>query len=40
MRVMTQNPFYAETIQAGLRFYFMPEDDSSRLFIYDVAVAE
>ncbi len=39
-RVMTQNPFYVETTQAGLRVYFMPEDDSSRLFIYDLDVPE
>lgn len=35
--VMTQNPFFAESQASGLRFYFVPEDDSSRLFIYDVA---
>ena len=36
--VMTQNPFFVEAQASGLRFYFVPEDDSSRLFIYDVAV--
>jgi hypothetical protein len=35
--VMTQNPFFAESQAANLRFYFVPEDDQSRLFIYDVA---
>jgi len=39
-RVMPQNPFYVETTHAGLRVYFMPEDDSSRLFIYDLDVDE
>jgi hypothetical protein len=34
--VMTQNPFWAETTETGLRFYFIPEDDTSRLFIWDV----
>lgn len=34
--VMTQNPFWAEATEGGLRFYFIPEDDSSRLFVYDV----
>lgn len=36
-RVMTQNPFWAEANEeGGLTFYFIPEDDTSRLFIYDV----
>lgn len=35
--VMTQNPFFAEAQGAGLRFYFVPEDDQSRMFVYDVA---
>ena len=39
-RVLTQNPVYAETAGAGLRVYFMPEDDRSRLFVYDVAPVE
>jgi hypothetical protein len=34
--VMTLNPFFVEERDGGLRFYFMPEDDDSRLFIYDV----
>ncbi len=33
---MTQNPFWAETRGNGLRFYFVPEDDRSRMFVYDV----
>lgn len=39
-QVMTQNPFYIETTRAGIRAYFMPEDDSSHLFIYDIAAAQ
>ncbi len=34
--VMTQNPFFAELRGEGLRFYFMPEDDSSTVYVYDV----
>lgn len=34
--VMTQNPFFAEAREEALRFYFVPEDDQSRLFVYDV----
>jgi len=37
-RVMTQNPFWIETSAAGLRLYFMPEDDKSRLFVYEAKV--
>ncbi len=35
--VMTQNPVWLETTAAGLRGYFMPEDDTSTLYVYDVA---
>lgn len=35
---MTQNPFYAEPTAAGLRAYFMPDDDHSTTFAYDVAL--
>jgi hypothetical protein len=35
-RVMTQNPFFVETTETGLRVYFMPEDDESHLFVYDI----
>ena len=31
-------PVLGRAQRAGLRFYFVPEDDNSRLFIYDVAV--
>jgi Family of unknown function (DUF6454) len=34
--VMTRNPFFVETHRNGLRFYFLPEDDTSHLFVYDV----
>lgn len=34
--VMTQNPFFAELHNEKLRFYFMPEDDSSTVYVYDV----
>lgn len=37
-RPMTQNPFYVETADAGLRAYFVPEDDTSHLFVYEIAV--
>jgi Family of unknown function (DUF6454) len=33
---MTHNPFWIEPSDAGLRTYFMPEDDTSTLYIYDV----
>jgi hypothetical protein len=33
---MTHNPFWAERAAKGLRFYFVPEDDVSRLFTYEV----
>jgi hypothetical protein len=34
---MTHNPVWIETTATGLRGYFMPEDDKSFLYIYDVA---
>lgn len=33
---MTHNPVWIEPSDAGLRAYFMPEDDRSTLYIYDV----
>ena len=33
---MTHNPVWIEPSEAGLRAYFMPEDDRSTLYIYDV----
>jgi hypothetical protein len=34
---MTQNPFWAQTHGPGLRFHFVPEDDRSTMYVYDVA---
>ncbi len=34
---MTHNPVWFEPSDAGLRGYFMPEDDKSTLYIYDAA---
>ena len=36
-RAMTQNPAWFEPTSAGLRGYFMPEDDKSTIYIYDVS---
>jgi uncharacterized protein DUF6454 len=33
---MTQNPLWLEPTTSGLRAYFMPEDDTSTLYVYDV----
>ena len=33
---MTHNPVWLEPSQTGLRAYFMPEDDDSTLYIYEV----
>ncbi len=33
---MTQNPFFVETTDKGLRGWFMPDDDKSTLFSYEV----
>jgi hypothetical protein len=33
---MTQNPVWLESTPAGLRAYFMPEDDTSALYVYEV----
>lgn len=35
---MTLNPFFVEENRGNLRFYFMPEDNESRLFIYDAEI--
>lgn len=34
--VMTNNPFFAEIINSKLRFYFVPEDDHSTLYTYEL----
>lgn len=36
MRPMTQNPFWVELYRNHLRFYFIPDDHESTLYIYDV----
>jgi uncharacterized protein DUF6454 len=33
---MTQNPTWLEETKTGLRAYFMPEDDASTIYIYEV----
>jgi hypothetical protein len=35
---MTHNPVWIEPAANGLRAYFMPEDDESTLYIYDVGI--
>ena len=37
MRPMTQNPFYVELHDDRLRFYFLPDDNESTLYICDVS---
>lgn len=37
---MTHNPVWLEPTTSGLRGYFMPDDDSSRLYVYEVALQE
>lgn len=34
-RAMTQNPFWIEATATGLRAWFLPDDDTSTLFVYD-----
>lgn len=34
--VMTNNPFFAEIINSKPRFYFVPEDDHSTLYTYEL----
>ena len=33
---MTQNPFWVETVAEGMRFYFVPEDRQSTLYVFEV----
>ena len=33
---MTQNPFWIEATASGLRAYFMPEDEKSKIYIYEI----
>jgi hypothetical protein len=39
-QAMTRNPMWMEPAGAGLRAYFMPEDDASVLYVYDVAAGK
>jgi len=36
-RVMTQNPFFVQSLEDKLAFHFIPEDDESRHYIYEVS---
>lgn len=33
---MTQNPVWIEPSGSGLRAYFLPDDDSSKLYVFEV----
>ncbi len=35
---MTQNPVWIESTATGLRAYFMPEDDKSTLYVYEMEI--
>jgi hypothetical protein len=35
---MTHNPVWLESTRTGLRGYFMPEDDTSTLYVYEAEV--
>jgi hypothetical protein len=35
-RVMTENPMWIEPAAAGLRAFFVPEDDHSTIYVYDL----
>jgi len=37
---MTHNPVWIEPAVNGLRGYFMPEDDKSTLYIYEVGTGD
>ncbi len=37
-RTWTQNPFYVESCEQGLRFFFIPEDSTSRMYIFEVGI--
>ncbi|MPR36274.1 DUF6454 family protein [Salmonirosea aquatica] len=37
-RPMTQNPFWLESTETGLRAYFVPDDNQGTLFIYETKV--
>ncbi len=33
----TQNPFFVETMNSGLRFFFLPEDNRSTMYIFEAS---
>jgi hypothetical protein len=35
-RVMTENPMWIEPAGTGLRAFFVPEDDRSTIYVYDL----
>ena len=35
---MTQNPMYVEATEEGLRFYFMPDDNRSTVYVYEPGI--
>ncbi len=37
---LPRNPIWIERSGDGLRAYFMPEDNRSRLFVYDVPLGQ
>ncbi len=37
-RPLTQNPFWLESTENGLRAYFVPDDDDATLFVYEVSI--
>lgn len=39
-RAWTQNPFFVETCEQGLRFFFIPEDNTSLMYIFELSVKE
>jgi hypothetical protein len=39
-QAMTNNPVWLEPSGTGLRGYFLPEDDSSTLYVYEVNAAQ
>jgi uncharacterized protein DUF6454 len=37
---MTHNPVWIEPHPSGLRAYFMPEDNTSTIYVYDVTAMQ
>ena len=37
---MTNNPFFCKVQEDHLRFYFIPEDDESTMYVYDINAIE